>query len=414
MGAPRPATYPDLVDPTLAAVLGGAVGLVIGAVAVAATRWSERSGAQAEPAEPPLPRGVGDVLSVLRSIAVVVDASDAVVNTSASAVSYGLVRHGELVHHELRHLARQVRRDGMIREAELDLTRGPNTTASVVMRVRVAPIAVSHVLILAEDHTHARRVEEIRRDFVANVSHELKTPVGGISLLAEAVLGAKDDPEAVERFAQRILVESTRLTRLVQEIVDLSRLQVADTLHEPELVDVGSVVAEAVDRVRVAAEARDIELTLVSEDGLRVFGDAELLATAVANLVTNAVNYSDSGTRVGIGARRVDEAVEVTVTDQGQGIPAAEQERIFERFYRVDAARSRATGGTGLGLAIVKHVCANHGGRVSVWSQEGRGSTFTMTLPAAADRPRAVEHDDGGSRPAPHEERALHDAHPDR
>ena len=193
------------------------------------------------------------MLSVLRSIAVVVDASDAVVNTSASAVSYGLVRHGELVHHELRHLARQVRRDGMIREAQLDLTRSPNTTASVVMRVRVAPIAVSHVLILAEDHTHARRVEEIRRDFVANVSHELKTPVGGISLLAEAVLGAKDDPEAVERFAQRILVESTRLTQLVQEIVDLSRLQVADTLHEPELVDVGSVAAEAVDRVRVAA-----------------------------------------------------------------------------------------------------------------------------------------------------------------
>ncbi len=402
------------MDPTLAAMLGGAVGLVIGAVAVAATRWSERSNAEAEPEEPPLPRGVGDVLSVLRSIAVVVDASDAVVNTSASAVSYGLVRHGELVHHELRHLARQVRRDGMIREAELDLTRSPNTTASVVMRVRVAPIAVSHVLILAEDHTHARRVEEIRRDFVANVSHELKTPVGGISLLAEAVLGAKDDPEAVERFAQRILVESSRLTRLVQEIVDLSRLQVADTLHEPELVDLGAVASEAVDRVRVAAEAHDIELTLVSESGLRVFGDAELLTTAVANLVTNAVNYSESGTRVGIGARRVDDSVEVTVTDQGQGIPPAEQERIFERFYRVDAARSRATGGTGLGLAIVKHVCANHGGRVSVWSQEGRGSTFTMTLPAAADRPVAVDPDDGRPWPEPHEERALHDAHPDR
>jgi two-component system, OmpR family, sensor histidine kinase SenX3 len=407
-------TYPDLVDPMLAAVLGGAVGLVIGALAVAATRWSERSSDQGAPDEPPLPRGVGEVLSVLRSIAVVVDASDAVVNTSASAVSYGLVRHGELVHQELRNLARQVRRDGMIREAELDLTRGPDATASVFMRVRLAPIAVSHVLILAEDHTHARRVEEIRRDFVANVSHELKTPVGGISLLAEAVLGAKDDPVAVERFAQRILVESSRLTRLVQEIVDLSRLQVADTLHEPELVDLGAVVTEAVDRVRVAAEARDIELTLASAEGLRLFGDAELLTTAVANLVTNAVNYSDSGTRVGIGARRVDDSLEVTVTDQGQGIPAAEQERIFERFYRVDAARSRATGGTGLGLAIVKHVCANHGGRVSVWSQEGRGSTFTMTLPAAADRPRAVEHDDGRPRSQSHEERALHDAHPDR
>jgi two-component system sensor histidine kinase SenX3 len=401
------------VDPALAATLGGAAGLVIGAVAVVATRWSERSREQAEPEEPPLPRGVGDVLAVLRSIAVVLDASDAVVNTSASAVSYGLVRHGELVHHELRHLARQVRRDGMIREAELDLARGPNTKASVVMRVRVAPLGVSHVLILAEDHTHARRVEEIRRDFVANVSHELKTPVGGISLLAEAVLDAKEDPEAVERFARRILVESRRLTSLVQEIVDLSRLQVADTLHEPELVDVGTVAAEATDRVRVAAEARSIDLTLVSEEGLRVFGDAELLTTAVANLVTNAVNYSADGTRVGIGARRVGDTVEVTVTDQGEGIPAAEQERIFERFYRVDAARSRETGGTGLGLAIVKHVSNNHGGEVTVWSQEGRGSTFTMTLPAAPDR--LAVHDHGGDPVrATSEERQLHDAHPDR
>ena len=403
------------MDPTLAATLGGAVGLVIGAVGVLASRWSEHTGQESMAPEPPLPRGVGEVLSVLRSIAVVLDADDAVVNTSASAVSYGLVRHGELVHHELRHLARQVRRDGMIREAELDLTRGPHTGASVVMGVRVAPLAVSHVLILAEDHTHARRVEEIRRDFVANVSHELKTPVGGISLLAEAVLDARDDPEAVERFAQRILMESTRLTRLVQEIVDLSRLQVADTLHEPELVDVGTVATEAVDRVRVAAEARTIDLVLVADDGLQVFGDAELLTTAVANLVTNAVNYSEDGTRVGIGARRSGDTVEVTVSDQGEGIPAAEQERIFERFYRVDAARSRATGGTGLGLAIVKHISNNHGGEVSVWSQEGRGSTFTMTLPAAAaDRPRPDGGDGGWADTASHEERALHDAHPDR
>ncbi|NHA66653.1 sensor histidine kinase [Phycicoccus flavus] len=380
------------MDATIAAVLGGGAGLVIGAVAVLAGRWSERSYADdPEPAEPPLPRGVGDVLSVLRSLAVVVDGSDAVVNTSASAVSYGLVRHGELVHHELRHLARQVRRDGVIREAELDLARGPNPDASVVMRVRVAPLGVNHVLLLAEDHTHARRVEEVRRDFVANVSHELKTPVGGISLLAEAVLDGKDDPEAVTRFAERIRVESTRLGRLVQEIVDLSRLQVADTLHEPELVEVDEVLDEALDRVRVAADARGIDVTLGAERGLRVFGDLELLVTAVTNLLTNAVNYSDDGTRVGVGGRRVGDLVEITVTDQGAGIPATEQERIFERFYRVDAARSRATGGTGLGLAIVKHICANHGGDVAVWSEPGRGSTFTMTLPVAA-APADTDH----------------------
>jgi two-component system sensor histidine kinase SenX3 len=169
------------------------------------------------------------------------------------------------------------------------------------------------------------------------------------------------------------------------------------------LVDVGVVATEAVDRVRVAAESRHIELSVAAEAGLRVFGDAELLTTAVANLVTNAVNYSESGTRVGIGARRSGDTVEVAVSDQGVGIPAADLERIFERFYRVDAARSRATGGTGLGLAIVKHVCNNHGGEVSVWSQEGRGSTFTMTLPAAADRPRA-DDDTDPSRSATHEE----------
>ncbi len=376
-----------VVDATIAAVLGGAAGLVIGAVAVAASRWSERSLREEPPRdEPALPAGVGDVLSVLRSIAVVLDGSDAVVNNSASAVSHGLVRHGELVHQELRELVRQVRRDGEIREVELDLARGPNPDASVVMRVRMAPLGVSHVLLLAEDHTQARRVEEVRRDFVANVSHELKTPVGGISLLAEAVLDAKDDPEAVERFASRIRAEATRLGRLVQEIVDLSRLQVADTLHEPELVDLADVVGEAVDRVRVAAEARSIDVVVGMDDGLRVFGDRELLVTAVANLLGNAVNYSEDHTRVGVGGRRVGDLVELSVTDQGQGIPAADQERIFERFYRVDAARSRATGGTGLGLAIVKHVCANHGGEVTVWSEEGRGSTFTIRLPVAAER----------------------------
>jgi two-component system sensor histidine kinase SenX3 len=378
------------VDATLAGIVGGGLGLVIGAVAVAASRFSERTLTAIPPSPPPaLPPGVTDVLAVLRSIAIVLDSSDAVVNSSASAVSYGLVRHGELVHAELRQLARQVRRDGEIREVDLELSRGFGTTTNALMKARVAPLGASHVLILAEDHTHARRVEEVRRDFVANVSHELKTPVGGIALLAEAVLDARDDPEAVSRFAARIQVESTRLTRLVKEIVDLSRLQVADTLHEPELVHIPDVVAEAVDRVRVAAEARDISLETVADERASVFGDAELLATAVANLVSNAVNYSEAGTRVAVAARRVGDTVEITVSDQGQGIPASEQSRIFERFYRVDAARSRATGGTGLGLAIVKHVCATHGGDVSVWSEEGHGSTFTMRLPSAAVRAAA-------------------------
>ena len=382
------APYIDGVDATSAAVLAGFAGLLTGALAVVAVRYSERQQTSMPPTVPvpALPAGVADVLAVLRSSAIVVDSADEVINNSPSATAYGLVRGKELVHRELRHLARQVRRDGVIRESQLELSRGPLGQARSFMQARVAPLGSDHVLLLVEDHTQARRVEEVRRDFVANVSHELKTPVGGLGLLAEAIQDAKDDPEAVERFASRMQVESHRLAQLVKEIVDLSRLQVADTLHEPRLVDVTAAVHEAIDYSRVGADAKQIEIAEACAPDLKVFGDEDLLVTAVRNLVGNAVAYSEAGTRVAVGGRLVGEMVEITVTDQGQGIPADEQGRIFERFYRVDDARSRATGGTGLGLAIVKHICANHGGDVDVWSEEGRGSTFTIRLPAAADR----------------------------
>jgi two-component system sensor histidine kinase SenX3 len=383
------------VDATSAAVLAGFAGLLTGAVAVVAVRYSERQQTRVPETEAvvhALPAGVADVLAVLRSGAIVVDSADAVINNSPPAVAYGLVRGSELVHAELRHLARQVRRDGVIREAELELPRGPLGQARSIMRARVAPLGSSHVLLLVDDHTQARRVEEVRRDFVANVSHELKTPVGGLGLLAEAILDAKDDPEAVARFAARMQVESARLAQLVKEIVDLSRLQVADTLHEPRLVDVTAAVHEAIDHARVAADAKQIDIAESCAPDLKVFGDEDLLVTAVRNLIGNAVAYSDPGSKVAVGGRLHDDMVEVTVADQGLGIPSDEQGRIFERFYRVDSARSRATGGTGLGLAIVKHISANHGGDVTVWSEEGRGSTFTIRLPAAADRT-------GGSHP---------------
>ncbi len=252
-----------------------------------------------------------------------------------------------------------------------------------MVRARVAPLGSAHVLLLVDDRTEARRVEDVRRDFVVNVSHELKTPVGGLALLAEAVLEANDDPEAVARFAHRMQVESVRLTRLVQEIVDLSRLEIAGTLHDPELVDVGAAASEAIEQSRLVAVSRGSEIVPSLGQGARVFGDADLLVTAIRNLIANAINYSAPGARVAVSVRSVDQLVEIAVADQGQGIPESEQARIFERFYRVDAARSRATGGTGLGLAIVKHICANHGGEVTVWSEPGHGSTFTMRLPEA-------------------------------
>ena len=380
------------VDPSAAASIFGAAGLLLGVgvgvgvgAMLAARRPRPHRGTDVP--HPALPQGAADVLAVLRSSAVVVDRDDAVVKASAAAYAYGIAVGKELTHPELRHLARLVRRDGVIRESELELARGPLGRAQLVVRARVAPIGTDHVLLLVDDLTETRRVDEVRRDFVANVSHELKTPVGGISLLSEAVLDASDDPEAVRRFASRMLVESARLTRLVQDIVDLSRLQVADTLHQPEMVVVDRVVSEAVDRCRLVAAAKDIDLVVSAEPQARVYGDAPLLMTAVRNLVDNAVAYSLGSTRVVVAVTRHHGLVEIGVTDEGVGIAEDDQVRIFERFYRVDPARSRSTGGTGLGLAIVKHVCANHGGEVTVWSQPGQGATFTMRLPDAATGP---------------------------
>jgi two-component system, OmpR family, sensor histidine kinase SenX3 len=378
------------VDPTAAAVFGGVFGLATGAISVALVRLSERSQRRVPPTPDPraLPAGVSAVLAVLRSGTIVLDTADAVISASPWAVAHGLVRNDDLVHDELRHLARQVRRDGVIREVELDLSRGPLGRGRIMVGARVAPLGSEYVLVLVDDRTKDRRVEETRRDFLVNVSHELKTPVGGLALLAEAVLEANDDPEAVARFARRMQVESTRLTHLVQDIVDLSRLQIADTLHEPQRVDVGVVATEAVEQSTLLAESRGVEIVTSLALGVEVFGDAELLTTAIRNLVANAVNYSAPGTRVAVSVRSQERLVEIAVADQGRGIPESEQTRIFERFYRVDTARSRETGGTGLGLAIVKHICANHGGEVTVWSEPGHGSTFTMRLPAAPS-PRA-------------------------
>jgi two-component system sensor histidine kinase SenX3 len=284
-------------------------------------------------------------------------------------------------------MARDTRRDGEIRQLEIDLPRRGRFGRGDVLAVsaRSAPLGSRLVLLLVEDMTEARRIEAVRRDFVANVSHELKTPAGALSLLSEAVLDAADDPEAVKRFAGRMQNEATRLTNLVQELIDLSRVQDNDMLAQAELVPVDELVTEAIDRCRQQAGSKQITIASGGTAGLTVWGNRGQLAAALGNLVENAVNYSPPHTRVAIAGARVPsqdgDLIEIAVTDQGIGIPETDRERIFERFYRVDPARSRATGGTGLGLAIVKHVAASHGGEVLVWSAEGQGSTFTLRLP---------------------------------
>ena len=372
----------------LAAVSAAAlVALLVGAVGGLAFGWSERSSRAVRPApEPLVPPGAAAVLQVLRSSAVLLDPSDAVVKASPAAHALGLVRDRRLVSDELLSMARQVRRDGEIRQVELEIPRGPLGGDTLAVSVRVAPLGLRLVLVLVEDRTELRRVDAVRRDFVANVSHELKTPVGALSLLSEAVVAASEDPEAVRRFAGKMQIEATRLTALVQDLIDLSRLQSDDPLLKAAPVDLDDVVARAISRAVSVAEARQIELVGTGVEGLRVLGDAHQLATGLGNLVENAVNYSPDRTKVVVAVRQEGELAEISVTDQGIGIPEQDLKRIFERFYRVDPARSRFTGGTGLGLSIVKHIAATHGGDVAVWSVEGAGSTFTLRLPLLSDQ----------------------------
>lgn len=254
--------------------------------------------------------------------------------------------------------------------------RGP---AAVHGEVR--PLGDGFTVVDAGDESDAVRLEATRRDFVANVSHELKTPVGALALLAEAVIDAADDADEVRRFSTKILHESTRLGTLVSELIALSRLQGAERLPELTTVEVDAVVEEALGRSRIAAESAGIEIAVDEPSDLLLDGDRTLLVTALSNLIDNAVAYSPPGSPVSISRRMVGDFVEIAVTDRGIGIDPQHQQRVFERFFRVDPARSRATGGTGLGLAIVKHVAANHGGEVKLWSRLGTGSTFTLRVP---------------------------------
>jgi two-component system sensor histidine kinase SenX3 len=335
-------------------------------------------------------------LDALRVAVLVLDDEDHPVVANPSAREMGLLRAGvaggpPVAHTVVRTLAGQARRTSSRREVELELPRGGGREPLAV-HIRAVALGDGHVTIEAADVTDAHRLARVRRDFVANVSHELKTPVGALRLLAEALLDATEpdtsDPESARRFAERIAHESARLGRLVSELLELSRVQGGEPLPEPVPISVDRLVAEVVDRNRTEATAKGIEMVFAGTRGLRACGSESQLMTALANLVENAVAYSLDAVpdapppRVTIGAVLDECIVEITVTDEGIGIEPKDLDRIFERFYRADRARSRATGGTGLGLAIVKHIATNHGGQVSVRSQPGEGSTFTLRLPA--------------------------------
>ncbi|KUL29405.1 sensor histidine kinase [Actinoplanes awajinensis] len=339
-------------------------------------------------------------LDSLRVGVVVLDADDYPVLVNPAARAMGLLRSGGApgtiaAHPILRTLAGQVRRTGVRREVELDLPRGRagGAQAPLGLHLRAVALNSTHVAVEAADVTESHRLARVRRDFVANVSHELKTPIGALQLLAEALLDATQLPESVpeaqsedlmaaRRFAERIHHESARMGRLVSELLELTRLQGAEPLPSPEPVALDWVIAEVLDRTRTTSSAKGIEVVHTGPKGLMAYGSDSQFATAVTNLVENAIAYSGPDTKVEVTVRQENEWIEIDVEDQGIGISPQDVERVFERFYRADQARSRATGGTGLGLAIVKHIATNHGGRVDVTSALGDGSTFTLRLPA--------------------------------
>ncbi len=332
------------------------------------------------------------VVAALDHGVVVLDSEDRVVVLNPAARAMNLVEVDRLTFPDLADLAARARRTGRHITRTVDLPVGRLGREPISLSVNAVPLEVEDdrvgaVGLLLADMSEHRRLEAVRRDFVANVSHELKTPVGALTLLAEAVQDAADDPEAVARFAGRMQHEGTRLARLVQELTELSRVQGADPLPGASEIDVELLLTEATDRARLAAEQHAITLDLrCDDDTLAVRGNESQLTTAVANLVDNAVAYSPPDTRVLVRAvsstdHQARPTVDISVTDQGLGIAEADLDRIFERFYRVDPARSRATGGTGLGLAIVKNIVTNHLGTIAVQSTVGEGSTFTIRLP---------------------------------
>ena len=363
-----------------AIILSGVAALAVGA----SLGWflGKRTSQVIEVEPDSFPDLVAEVLELMGSVGMVIDGSNKVVGTNSWAESFGLVSRGLLVHPETVDLVKRARSGSDIESFEGVLRVGlAQEKVSVAAKAKL--VEGDYVVLILEDRTSDIRLDKTRRDFIENISHELKTPIGAIALLSEAIQEAGDDRAAVSKFAASLNKESSRLTFLVQDIIKLSRLQSEEVLASAEIVDLNDVMAEAIDRNEQLASSRKIRL--VSEQGvkLEVFGNKEMLITAVKNLVENAISYSEPGTSVGIGCSAKESIAEITVTDSGAGISPENQQRIFERFYRADPSRSRDTGGTGLGLSIVKHVAKIHRGEIKLFSQVGVGSTFTLRVPLA-------------------------------
>lgn len=328
-------------------------------------------------------RAVRQILDLLPDAAAVIDQDDRVLASSVNCVPMGIIAANRVVPIEIRALNREVKRVRRTLSREATISRASGDLSAWEARLQISPLDENLSLLIAQDLSEERRFNEARRDFVANVSHELKTPVGALALLAEAVQSPDADLDQVRHFAGRMQQEAKRLTEMIADLVELSRVQGDVALRHSVPVAVNNIIASAVDDTNFLAEGKRIHVEVAQASAVGyIYGDERQLVSALRNLISNAVKYSPEGAKVGLGARRIDNTIEISVTDQGPGIAQEEIVHIFERFYRVDPSRNRDTGGSGLGLAIVKHICANHGGECTVWSQPGQGSTFTLRFPA--------------------------------
>ena len=379
-------------DRTVDVALSGVVGLVLGGLltwlilhAVERSRHpidTLATDIEVMVVTPELKRALAQV----GGAAAVIGPHDEVLHSTVSARSMNIVRGSRIIEETVLEIVRESRQRSTELCRDIDVPGTATGRTAQHLTVRVGPLdAHGNIVLVVDDRAPLLRVEQTRRDFVANISHELKTPIGAIAILSEAVEGAADDPEAVRHFAGRLNKETARVSEMVSQIINLSRLQSDQPMMTPQQVDVCHVLADAVERNRELADSREVNLVVKTEPDLEVQGDPAQLTDAVSNLIHNAIVYSNPRARVAVSSRLVHDVdgdrADIAVADNGIGITDEDQRRIFERFYRVDYARSRDNGGTGLGLSLVKHIAQAHGGSVDVWSKVGQGSTFTLSIP---------------------------------
>ncbi|MFM6974534.1 MAG: sensor histidine kinase [Agromyces sp.] len=364
-----------------------AIGAMVGTGFMIMLNIAERRGSRAALiADSGIPQGVDEMLAAFDTAGLVVDPSNNVLRINERALDLDLLTKRGTLRPELAEFVNDARLADYDHEADVFLRGDAYPLLQRRLSLHGARVGARYLVVLAIDRTEEDRIETVRRDFIANISHELKTPTASVRLISEAIERAADDPATVRRFNARLAQEADRLTHITGEVIELSRLQGDAFPFIAQPVQLAEVVRAAVDDHRLLADAKHIELAATVDSDAWVMGDAQSLRTAVANLIANAIAYSDEHSRVGIGVQPHDGMVEISVTDHGIGMDPSELDRVFERFYRVDQARSRNTGGTGLGLSIVKHIAHNHGGHVRAWSQPGKGSTFTIRLPEGEER----------------------------